>query len=73
MASVDPKLLEVLVCPLTKSTLVYDKDNHRLISEVAGLAFPIIKGVPIMLIDEAEVIDETKAKVYRSFHLKDPS
>lgn len=74
MASIDPKLLEILVCPLTKSTLVYDKDHHRLISEAAGIAFPIIKGVPIMLVDEAEVIDEGKANVYRSsFHGQDVS
>ncbi|AIK95519.1 Trm112 family protein [Candidatus Odyssella acanthamoebae] len=63
--AVDPKLLEILVCPLTKTTLLYDRQNNRLISEAAGLAYPILKGVPIMLIDEAEIIDETKASELR--------
>lgn len=73
MATVDPKLLELLVCPLTKATLKYDKANNRLISEQAGLAYPIIKGVPIMLVDEAEIIDDDKANAYRSFLHKEPS
>ncbi len=63
--AVDPKLLEILVCPLTKTTLIYDRQNNRLISETAGLAYPILKGVPIMLIDEAEIIDEIKANEFR--------
>ena len=63
--AVDPKLLEILVCPLTKTTLTYDRQNNRLISEAAGLAYPILKGVPIMLIDEAEIIDEIKANKFR--------
>jgi uncharacterized protein YbaR (Trm112 family) len=50
---IDPKLLEILVCPLTKSPLVFYKDTQELISEQAGLAFPIRNGVPIMLVDEA--------------------
>ena len=50
---VDPKLLEILVCPLTKTALVYDKENQELISKAAGLAFPIRDGVPVMLVDEA--------------------
>ena len=50
---IDPKLLEILVCPLTKSPLVFFKDTQELVSEQAGLAFPIRNGVPIMLIDEA--------------------
>jgi uncharacterized protein YbaR (Trm112 family) len=50
---IDPKLLEILVCPLTKSPLVFHKDTQELISEQAGLAFPIRNGVPIMLVDEA--------------------
>lgn len=49
----DPKLLDMLVCPLTKSTLEYDAAAGELISRQAGLAFPIRDGLPIMLIDEA--------------------
>lgn len=49
----DPKLLEILVCPLTKSTLEYDAAANELISRQAGLAFPIRDGLPIMLVDEA--------------------
>lgn len=51
--SVDPKLLEILVCPLTKAPLRYDAAKQELISEKAGLAFPIREGIPIMLVDEA--------------------
>ena len=50
---VDPKLLEILVCPLTKGPLEYDRENGELISHKAGLAYPIRDGIPIMLIDEA--------------------
>jgi len=50
---VDPKLLEILVCPLTKTPLRYDKDAQELISEKANLAFPIRDGIPIMLECEA--------------------
>jgi uncharacterized protein YbaR (Trm112 family) len=50
---VDPKLLEILVCPLTKTTLEYDAEAQELISRAAGLAFPIRDGIPIMLADEA--------------------
>ncbi len=49
----DEKLLDLLVCPLTKSPLVYDKKNSELISKEAKLAFPIEDGIPIMLIDKA--------------------
>ncbi len=55
---VDPKLLEILVCPLTKGTLSYDADNQELISERAGLAYPIRDGIPIMLPDEARPLGE---------------
>lgn len=55
--SIDPKLLEILVCPLTKTTLRYDEDQQELISDKAKLAFPIRDGIPIMLIDEAREID----------------
>ena len=50
---IDPKLLEILVCPLTKGTLRYDRAAQELISEEAGLAYPIRDGIPIMLVDEA--------------------
>ena len=57
-ASVDPKLLEILVCPLTKTTLEYDAERQELISRAAKLAYPIRDGVPIMLPDEAREIDD---------------
>lgn len=57
-AGVDPKLLEILVCPLTKEPLVYDAQKQELISEKAGLAYPIRDGIPIMLVDEARKLDE---------------
>ena len=57
---VDPKLLDVLVCPLSKTPLIYDKRANELISKSAGLAFPIRNGVPILLIDEARQFDEFK-------------
>jgi len=53
---IDPKLLEILVCPVTKQPLDYDQENQELISKKAGLAFPIRDGIPIMLIDEARTI-----------------
>jgi uncharacterized protein len=54
---IDPKLLEILVCPLTKSPLRYDREAQELISDQAGLAYPIRDGIPIMLIDEARQLD----------------
>lgn len=54
---IDPKLLEILVCPLTKATLRYEREAQELISDKAGLAFPIRDGIPIMLVDEAREID----------------
>ncbi len=56
-SKVDPKLLEILVCPVTKGTLRYDADTGELVSEAAGLAYPIRDGIPIMLVDEARRID----------------
>ena len=56
-ATLDPKLLEILVCPLTKGPLVYDAENQELISEQAGLAYPIRDGIPIMLVDEARPLE----------------
>ncbi|AYM07758.1 MULTISPECIES: Trm112 family protein [Agrobacterium] len=58
MSSVDPKLLELLVCPLTKGRLSYDRARNELISESARLAYPIRDGVPIMLISEARKIED---------------
>ena len=55
--SVDPKLLEILVCPVTKSPLDYDAERQELISRSAKLAFPIRDGIPIMLVDEARRLD----------------
>jgi uncharacterized protein len=54
---VDPKLLEILVCPLTKSALRYDRDRQELVSEEARLAYPVRDGIPIMLPDEARKLD----------------
>ena len=61
MPTVSPRLLEMLVCPLTKATLIYDEKAQELISNTAGLAYPIRNGIPIMLVDEARTIDEDKA------------
>ena len=55
---VDPRLLELLVCPLTKGPLRYDRAAQELVSERAKLAYPIRDGIPIMLIDEARHLDE---------------
>ncbi len=59
---VDPKLLEILVCPLTKGPLDYDRARQELISRAARLAFPIRDGIPIMLSDEARRLDEDELK-----------
>ncbi|MAI08650.1 MAG: hypothetical protein CMF61_06795 [Magnetococcales bacterium] len=53
---IDPKLLEILVCPLTKGPLVYNKKRNELVSEKAKLAYPIKDGIPVMLPEEARVI-----------------
>ncbi len=55
--SVDPKLLEILVCPVTKTTLEYDRDRQELISRAARLAFPIRDGIPILLEEEARQLE----------------
>ncbi len=54
----DPKMLEMLVCPLTKAPLRLDRARSELVSDQAGLAYPIRDGIPIMLIDEARRIDD---------------
>ena len=58
MSQLDPRLLEMLVCPVTKSRLTYDRTNQELVSEAARLAFPIRDGIPIMLPDEARPLDD---------------
>jgi hypothetical protein len=55
----DPRLLEVLVCPLTKVPLRYDREKQELISDRARLAYPIRDGIPIMLVDEARRLDDS--------------
>jgi len=55
---VDPKLLEILVCPLTKQRLEYDRTAQELISRSAKLAFPIRDGVPVLLVEEARQLDQ---------------
>lgn len=59
---VDPKLLEILVCPLTKVPLRYDAEKQELLSDTAALAYPVRDGIPIMLIDEARKMDESEIK-----------
>jgi uncharacterized protein YbaR (Trm112 family) len=55
---IDPRLLEILVCPLTKAPLRYDREAQELVSEEAGLAYPIRDGIPIMLVDEARPLGD---------------
>ncbi len=55
---VDPRLLEILVCPMTKTRLRYDRDAQELVSDTAGLAYPIRDGVPIMLVEEARELPQ---------------
>lgn len=57
-AELDAKLLDILVCPVTKGPLEYDKDAQELISKQAGLAFPVRDGIPIMLPDEARRLED---------------
>lgn len=55
----DRHMLEALICPQTHDTLTYDAEKQELVSKNAGLAFPIRNGIPIMLVDEARVLDDT--------------
>ena len=55
---IDPRLLEILVCPLTKTSLEYDRERGELISRAAGLAYPIRDGIPIMLPEEARPLED---------------
>ena len=64
-SDIDPKLLEILVCPLTKGPLRYDRAAQELISEEAGLAYPIRDGIPIMLVDEARALRDDEIAVKR--------
>ena len=57
MSALDPWLLERLVCPMTRTPLRYDEPAQELVSEAAGLAYPIRDGVPVMLVEEARRID----------------
>jgi uncharacterized protein YbaR (Trm112 family) len=57
-APIDTRLLEILVCPLTKGPLEYDREASELISRKAGLAYPVRDGIPIMLPEEARKLDE---------------
>jgi uncharacterized protein YbaR (Trm112 family) len=57
---IDRKLLEILVCPLTKGPLTYDRTRQELVSLQAGLAYPIRDGIPIMLVDEARSLDDAE-------------
>jgi uncharacterized protein YbaR (Trm112 family) len=64
MPDIDPHLLEILVCPLTKGPLVYDRSAQELLSAEAGLAYPIRDGIPIMLADEARPLrDDERARL----------
>lgn len=58
MTEIDPKLLEILVCPLSKTALRYDKEKQELISDKSSLAYPIKDGIPIMLVEEARQLEE---------------
>ncbi len=61
-SEIDPKLLEILVCPLTKGPLRYDRERQELISDQAKLAYPIRDGIPIMLVDEARQLNDSELK-----------
>ena len=60
----DKKLLEIMVCPVTKGPLIYDKENHELISKSALLAYPIRNNIPIMLEEEARQISEEEMEKF---------
>jgi len=60
--SLDPALLAKLICPATRTALRYDEETQELVSEAAGLAFPIRGGVPVMLVEEARLLDRQAAE-----------
>ncbi len=57
---VDPRLLAILICPLTKAPLSYDREKQELVSKAAGLAYPVRDGVPVMVIEEARELGEAE-------------
>ena len=61
----DPKLLEILVCPVSKTKLIFDKKNQELISTAANLAFPVRDGIPILLENEARQLSAEEVETYR--------
>jgi uncharacterized protein YbaR (Trm112 family) len=61
----DKRLLEILVCPVNKTPLIYDTEQQRLISPSAGLAYPIQDGIPILLADEAQALTHDEVSHYR--------
>lgn len=62
---IDKKLLDILVCPVTKGPLKYDKENQELISKSARLAYPIRDGIPIMLEEEARPLEQAEVEALR--------
>jgi len=62
----DPKLLEILVCPVSKTKLIFDKKSQELISTAANLAYPVRDGIPILLEDEARQISAEEAETFRA-------
>jgi len=63
---VDKKLLSLLVCPVTKAPLQYDKENKELIAVASGLAYPIKEGIPVMLEAEARVLSDSEKETWKS-------
>ena len=57
---IDPELLEILVCPMTPTALIHDAEAQELISEAAGLAYPIRDGIPVMLVEEARALKASR-------------
>ena len=57
---IDPELLEILVCPMTRTALIHDAEAQELISEAAGLAYPIRDGIPVMLVEEARALKASR-------------
>jgi uncharacterized protein len=59
--TIDPALLAILVCPVTRTPLIYDEDAGELVSRAAGLAFPVIDDVPVLLLEEARIRDQASS------------
>ncbi len=57
---IDPKLLEILVCPVTRGPLSYDREKQELVSRLAKLAYPVREGIPIMLAEEARKLNDNE-------------